>query len=325
MRAIFIISSRAAPTFKEPQKWTDDMQDFLGKCLVKDCDKRYTAAELLKHPWIRRYVKEIGSGGRGLPVLQQLIAQHWDTTERLRASRFKLPENIPVGEAGNNMSGEQELEGNNDATIRRNSFSSGIPATRQQMRNASLSRSQTPNPIRGRSGSNAPQMYEGGEGDMSTLVIRPTSTPRGNMTFNKLDMKDFPQHKLDFVDSKDNDYDPNATLVSSVVRNGTSVRVGGDNGAKDMQAALKYFRDEVVDNNAADQKTLPRSVTRDFQEKINEDNRQMPPISPSSVRVSMNTTLHQDTYAAEVALLEELTAGDSEKQDQSEMLKKVRP
>ncbi|ETO21097.1 serine/threonine-protein kinase 3 [Reticulomyxa filosa] len=32
--------------------WSDDFRDFVCKCLVRDVDKRFSAAYLLKHPWL---------------------------------------------------------------------------------------------------------------------------------------------------------------------------------------------------------------------------------------------------------------------------------
>lgn len=189
MRAIFIISSRPAPTFKDPDKWSPDMVDFLSHCLVKNCETRWTASELLKHPWLRRTVKEIGAHGRGLPVLRDLITDNWDEIERIRCQRFNLPaagadisphdddqhlrqtlsgSPMPVHEPSvvpASFHSSQPVNGNpaialeldesmhsseksqyDDSTMRTimraNSF--GMPATRQQMRNRTLSRSNTP-------------------------------------------------------------------------------------------------------------------------------------------------------------------------------------
>eukprot|EP01155_Anaeramoeba_flamelloides_P024646 Anaeramoba_flamelloidesa810687_63.p1 GENE.a810687_63~~a810687_63.p1 ORF type:complete len:170 (-),score=48.45 a810687_63:135-644(-) len=52
MRAIFLIPTRPSPTFTEPKKWSKNANDFLACCLEKNPEKRPTAEELLKHPWI---------------------------------------------------------------------------------------------------------------------------------------------------------------------------------------------------------------------------------------------------------------------------------
>ena len=52
MRAIFIIPSRPSPTVEEPPKWSKEFNDFVAKCLTKNPEKRPTATELLKDPFI---------------------------------------------------------------------------------------------------------------------------------------------------------------------------------------------------------------------------------------------------------------------------------
>lgn len=54
MRAIFMIPSRPSPTLSEPEKWSDEFNDFISKCLKKNQPDRPTAKELLKHPFLRK-------------------------------------------------------------------------------------------------------------------------------------------------------------------------------------------------------------------------------------------------------------------------------
>eukprot|EP01032_Pedospumella_encystans_P024720 gene24720-27946_t len=111
MRAIFIISSRAAPTLKEPDKWSPELVDFLSCCLVKNCEQRSTASDLLKHPWLRKTVKEIGSQGKGMPVLRDLIMNNWDEIERIRCVRFNLnpPDESPEHDDHHDLSQSNSL------------------------------------------------------------------------------------------------------------------------------------------------------------------------------------------------------------------------
>jgi hypothetical protein len=53
MRAIFMISLKPAPIFKEPSKWSPEMNDFLSCCLKRDPNVRASAKQLLTHLWIR--------------------------------------------------------------------------------------------------------------------------------------------------------------------------------------------------------------------------------------------------------------------------------
>jgi len=64
-RAMMMIPIRAAPTFKEPTKWSANMQDFLSHCLVKDPTQRSSAIDLLLHPFVMT--------AKGPQVLKELI------------------------------------------------------------------------------------------------------------------------------------------------------------------------------------------------------------------------------------------------------------
>eukprot|EP01133_Synstelium_polycarpum_P011180 gene11180-13024_t len=56
MRVIFMIPnpSRPPPKLTEPERWSDEFNDFLAKCLTRKPEQRPTAEELLKHPFIKR-------------------------------------------------------------------------------------------------------------------------------------------------------------------------------------------------------------------------------------------------------------------------------
>lgn len=55
MRAIFMIPNKPPPTFTESTKWTNNLNDFLRCCLVKDPSKRFTSKKLLLHPFITSF------------------------------------------------------------------------------------------------------------------------------------------------------------------------------------------------------------------------------------------------------------------------------
>jgi len=63
LRALFLITTKGIPGLKEPQKWSADLNDFFAKCLDKDPEKRPSADQLLKHPFLNRSCNsvEIGS------------------------------------------------------------------------------------------------------------------------------------------------------------------------------------------------------------------------------------------------------------------------
>jgi len=71
MKVLFLIPKAPAPRL-EGNSYSREFKDFVAACLVKDCDKRPSAKDLLKHKFIR-------SAGK-VEALQELIErkQEWD-------------------------------------------------------------------------------------------------------------------------------------------------------------------------------------------------------------------------------------------------------
>lgn len=71
MKVLFEIPKRPAPRL-EGSHYSNNLRDFVAQCLVKDCDRRPSAKELLRHKFIR-------SAGK-VEALQELIErkQEWD-------------------------------------------------------------------------------------------------------------------------------------------------------------------------------------------------------------------------------------------------------
>lgn len=53
MRVLLKIQKADPPRFDQPSKWSREFNDFVAHCLTKDPYQRPSAAELLKHPFIR--------------------------------------------------------------------------------------------------------------------------------------------------------------------------------------------------------------------------------------------------------------------------------
>ncbi|KAF9974074.1 signal transducing kinase of the PAK, partial [Actinomortierella ambigua] len=52
LRALYLIATNGTPQLQHPEKVSPDFKDFLDKCLEVDPEKRPTATELLRHPFI---------------------------------------------------------------------------------------------------------------------------------------------------------------------------------------------------------------------------------------------------------------------------------
>jgi len=53
LRALFLITTKGIPDLKEPEKWSKEFREFLALCLEKDPEKRPSAPDMLKHPYLK--------------------------------------------------------------------------------------------------------------------------------------------------------------------------------------------------------------------------------------------------------------------------------
>lgn len=56
MQAIYLIQTHGKPEFKDPDKYSPELKDFLDKSLKVDPEERASAADLLKHPFMDKSV-----------------------------------------------------------------------------------------------------------------------------------------------------------------------------------------------------------------------------------------------------------------------------
>ncbi|OQR74167.1 serine/threonine-protein kinase 3-like [Tropilaelaps mercedesae] len=94
MRAIFMIPSKPPPSFRDPDKWSPELIDFVSRCLVKNPEERATASELLGHPFIVQ--------AKPVVILQKMIAE---------ASRLQEEKNNQLDGNGTN---DEEID---DSTL----------------------------------------------------------------------------------------------------------------------------------------------------------------------------------------------------------------
>jgi len=81
LRALLQIPSNPAPKLQNQNEWTQEMHSFLALCLEKDPQKRSTAADLLKHPFIKNAGKKT--------IIQQLVLNVMPKIEKYREQKRK--------------------------------------------------------------------------------------------------------------------------------------------------------------------------------------------------------------------------------------------
>jgi len=67
LRALFLITTKGIPPLKEQEKWSQPFQDFVAKCLNKEVEQRQSAAEMLKHP----FLKTASTPAEFVPIVDQ--------------------------------------------------------------------------------------------------------------------------------------------------------------------------------------------------------------------------------------------------------------
>jgi serine/threonine protein kinase len=53
-QALYLIATNGTPALQHPEQLSDAFKDFLGRCLDMSVDKRGSATELLKHPFLQQ-------------------------------------------------------------------------------------------------------------------------------------------------------------------------------------------------------------------------------------------------------------------------------
>ena len=67
LRALFLITTKGIPPLKATS-WSNEFVDFVNKSLILDPDQRPDAADILKHP----FLKKACSNAQFLPTIQEV-------------------------------------------------------------------------------------------------------------------------------------------------------------------------------------------------------------------------------------------------------------
>jgi len=77
MKALMMIPMRDAPSFAHPEAWGKDFKDFVAQCLIKQPEKRKTAEEMLKHPFV--------TNAKTKQILVDLVSKRRKLEAKIRA------------------------------------------------------------------------------------------------------------------------------------------------------------------------------------------------------------------------------------------------
>ncbi|XP_052744337.1 serine/threonine-protein kinase 3 isoform X2 [Bicyclus anynana] len=105
MRAIFMIPTKPAPSFREPDQWSPEFIDFVSQCLVKNPEERATAEYLLTHEFI--------GNAKQASILSALIAEAREIRESqaFRSAALLPPDHAKtIAPSGGGGAGEDYSE-----------------------------------------------------------------------------------------------------------------------------------------------------------------------------------------------------------------------
>ncbi|XP_061584446.1 STE20-like kinase b [Cololabis saira] len=90
MRVLLRIAKAEPPTLMTPSRWSPEFSDFLKRCLDKNVDNRWTATQLLQHPFV--------SGVTDSKPLRELVAEaKADVTEEIEEHKEEEEEETDLG------------------------------------------------------------------------------------------------------------------------------------------------------------------------------------------------------------------------------------
>ena len=78
MRALVSIPRNPPPCLRQPQEWSNDFNDFISQCLVKDFQTRPTVASMLTHPFLTQIPTDGIEARRRIVQIVQRYKRYYD-------------------------------------------------------------------------------------------------------------------------------------------------------------------------------------------------------------------------------------------------------
>lgn len=75
LRALYLIAANGKPDVRNKEQLTAELNDFLDKCLEIDVEKRYSAEQLLEHPFLAK-AESLNSIVPEIRTVRNLLKKH---------------------------------------------------------------------------------------------------------------------------------------------------------------------------------------------------------------------------------------------------------
>lgn len=124
MRAIFMIPNRPSPGLDKPEEWSEEMVDFLSKCLTKKADQRPWAQDLKDHPWVENEVKQLIKNKGQSDVIKKLVSTHIAKIKEVRAEEAQLR-----AQEGTGACSDTDTQSSRGNTCRLDNLGTAVPNT----------------------------------------------------------------------------------------------------------------------------------------------------------------------------------------------------
>lgn len=121
MRVLLKIAKSEPPTLAQPSRWSNDFNDFLRKCLEKNLDVRWTAIQLLQHPFVttvhsNKPVRELIAEAKA-EVLMEVEDSKEDEEEEDTENSLPIPANKRASSDLSLASSEEDKLSQNASTL----------------------------------------------------------------------------------------------------------------------------------------------------------------------------------------------------------------
>jgi serine/threonine protein kinase len=329
LRAMFMISSKPSPSLKDAESYSDNMKDFISKCLQKNPYNRPQSKDLITHPWIATEVAQMSASpeGSNLQVLKDLVTDNWQAILDMRKciQEVTVTPGSPERSQLNSISDEADtLRLNRKASmVQTNSMADTIKAgaggrmtgmddTMDAERGDNVSNLYTsvvrvmiPHPMSpfvadaaGKGGGNSPRNVA--PNTRSVSITREHLASRENIHLTPGQMREWQSQSIDgaregsFIRVNPYPHERHGSIVRRLSA------MPNSQYNSNVEAALKYFRNEAVEN------SLMESRNNYYAGLMTEIEMAQPNFDPDSMSPERRENYHRELQEIDAQYMDEL-------------------